>query len=180
MIERPVWAGLFSGAIAAIVASLVQLPLYAPSDTLFNSATVTAGALVAGLASGVLWKVTRRRVNHVPLYGVGWGLLFLCVCSKLCSKEFSGGVWVLVHVSCLVDHLMNRRGLGTCPYSPIIEHWYELGAPTYLHPQKGVVLSLLVLQILSHQATVSGKNTSVRGAPCLGRGSHPRSFYYRP
>ena len=45
-------AGLLSGAIAAVAASLLQLPLHAPTDTLFNSATVTAGALLAGLAVG--------------------------------------------------------------------------------------------------------------------------------
>ena len=112
MIERPVWAGLFSGAIAAIVASLVQLPLYAPSDTLFNSATVTAGALVAGLASGVLWKVTRRRVNHVPLYGVGWGLLFAAavVFSVGGETQLNRSISFIVPLAAIV---LGLTGVGT-------------------------------------------------------------------
>ena len=75
--ERPVRAGVFSGAVAAIVGSLAQLPLHAPSDTLFNSGTVMAAALAIGLAGGVLWKVLRRHHNRLLVFAAAWLAAFL-------------------------------------------------------------------------------------------------------
>ncbi|PZC47357.1 MAG: hypothetical protein C1O27_001304 [Chloroflexi bacterium] len=112
MIERPIQAGLFSGAIAAIVASLVQLPLYAPSDTLFNSATVTAGALAAGLAAGVLWKVTNRRANRVFLFGVAWGVVFAAtvVFSAIGETQLNRSISFIVPLAAVV---LGLTGVGT-------------------------------------------------------------------
>ena len=52
--ERPIRTGLLAGSATAVVATLVSLPLHSPTDTLFNSATVTLGALAAALAAGVI------------------------------------------------------------------------------------------------------------------------------
>lgn len=60
--------GLIAGAVAAIVASLVQLPLTSPDDAAFNAATVTAGALAAGLVLGVAWTTLSRLPNGMMLY----------------------------------------------------------------------------------------------------------------
>ena len=49
-------AGLTAGAIAAIVAGLVSLPLHSPVDSVFNSATVAVACLLLGLVSGALWS----------------------------------------------------------------------------------------------------------------------------
>ena len=73
-------AGLLSGAIAAVAASLLQLPLHAPTDTLFNSATVTAGALLSGLAAGIVWRVLSRFRMGTRLY------------LALCTAGFGGVV----------------------------------------------------------------------------------------
>ncbi|MDA1174319.1 MAG: hypothetical protein O2826_07355 [Chloroflexi bacterium] len=48
-------AGVIAGSIAAVVGSLANLPLEAPTDTLFNAATVTAASLLAGTLAGLLW-----------------------------------------------------------------------------------------------------------------------------
>ena len=69
-------AGLLSGAVAAVAASLLQLPLHAPTDTLFNSATVTAGTMLAGLASGVTWRVLGRGPAGRRLYFALWAAGF--------------------------------------------------------------------------------------------------------
>ena len=54
--EAPLRAGLVAVSGAGIVAALVSLPLRSPDDILFNTATVVLGALVAGIATGVVWR----------------------------------------------------------------------------------------------------------------------------
>ena len=59
--------GLLSGAIAAIVASLLSLPLHSPDDAFFNTASVTIGALLVGVSAAkalaLTWDV------HAAAYG---------------------------------------------------------------------------------------------------------------
>ncbi len=50
-------AGLVAGAVGAIIASLVSLPLDSPDDVVFNTFTVTVGALAVGLAGGLVWAL---------------------------------------------------------------------------------------------------------------------------
>jgi hypothetical protein len=54
-IYRNVYAGLGAGAVAAITAVLVSLPLESPDDIIFNAASVGFGALGVGLVSGLAW-----------------------------------------------------------------------------------------------------------------------------
>ncbi len=49
------FVGIIPGAIAAIVAAIISLPLESPDDAVLNSGTVTIGALIAGLAIGAAW-----------------------------------------------------------------------------------------------------------------------------
>ena len=69
-------AGLASGAVAAIIAVLVSLPLHSPVDSAFNSATVALGCLALGVIAGLMWA----RVGERPLliFGV-LALLFVVV-----------------------------------------------------------------------------------------------------
>jgi hypothetical protein len=58
MIYRNVYAGLGAGAVAAIIAALVSLPLESPDDIVFNAASVGFGALSVGAANGLAWHYT--------------------------------------------------------------------------------------------------------------------------
>ena len=55
---------------------MLQLPLHAPTDTLFNSATVTAGVMLAGVASGIMWRVLCRGQAGRRLYFAMWSAGF--------------------------------------------------------------------------------------------------------
>ena len=72
--EWPIRTGLLAGSAAAVVATLVSLPLHSPTDTLFNSATVTLGSLAAGLASGVIWKGLSRYTVRARIFAAAWAL----------------------------------------------------------------------------------------------------------
>ena len=58
----PVRGALLAGALSAVVAALVSLPLHSPHDALLNSASVTWGVLLLALVSGLAW----RRLSHEP------------------------------------------------------------------------------------------------------------------
>jgi polyisoprenoid-binding protein YceI len=47
-----------AGSIAAVVAALVSLPLHAPDDAFFNTATVVLATLLLGLLAGAAWSAT--------------------------------------------------------------------------------------------------------------------------
>ena len=74
--------GLLSGAIAAILAALLSLPLHSPDDALFNTATVTIGALVAGVVAGGL-----RRALTPRAFAIAWGAAFVAVVAGLAAGE---------------------------------------------------------------------------------------------
>lgn len=57
--------GVAAGSIAAIVASLVSLPLESPDDLFFNTFTVTLGSLIAGFGGGFVWWAVRDRARPV-------------------------------------------------------------------------------------------------------------------
>ena len=62
---RALLAGVAAGSVAAIVASLISLPLVSPDDLLFNTFTVTLGALIAGFGGGFVWWAVRDRPQPV-------------------------------------------------------------------------------------------------------------------
>jgi len=57
---RGVMGGLAAGAIAALMAVAVSLPLHAPNDTMFNSATVAMAGIATGLIGGLVWEMIHR------------------------------------------------------------------------------------------------------------------------
>ncbi len=76
-------AALIGGAIAAILATLVSLPLRSPDDIIFNSATVTIGALAAGLTAGLVWRWLRAAEKRVVVFSGVWAVLFLVTAGML-------------------------------------------------------------------------------------------------
>lgn len=74
--------GLLSGAVAAILAALLSLPLHSPDDALFNTATVTIGALVAGVIAGGLRRALTQRS-----FAIAWGAAFVTVVAGLAAGE---------------------------------------------------------------------------------------------
>lgn len=74
--------GLLAGAAAAIMAALLSLPLHSPDDAIFNTATVTIGAIVAGLVAGALRSALGQR-NFL----IVWGAAFIAVLAGLALSE---------------------------------------------------------------------------------------------
>lgn len=71
--------GLIAGAVAAIVAALVQLPLHSPDDAVFNSGTVAIAALVAGVYLGALWTFLSRMPIGLVMYVGAAALTFAVI-----------------------------------------------------------------------------------------------------
>ena len=67
-------AGIAAGGIATILAILISLPLVAPHDGLFNSATVALAGLPVSLLAGLTWRIARRRNQAAPaaLFVIIW------------------------------------------------------------------------------------------------------------
>ena len=80
-------AGLTAGSIAAICAALVSLPLRSPDDILLNSATVVLATLLAGVCSGLLWRLLSNRGKGVAIYSLVWGVGFLVVALAAIAGE---------------------------------------------------------------------------------------------
>lgn len=61
-------AGLIAGAVAAIVAVAVQLPLESPSDAFLNSASVVIFTLLLGLIAGAVWHAVERNPKNLVYF----------------------------------------------------------------------------------------------------------------
>ena len=59
----PVRGALLAGALSAVVAALVSLPLHSPHDALLNSGSVTWGVLALALVSGLVYRKLSRAPN---------------------------------------------------------------------------------------------------------------------
>ena len=64
--------GLTGGAVAAVVAVLVSLPLHSPNDALFNTLFIAIGSIAVGFVAGVLWTVLARRRNPRLTFFLLW------------------------------------------------------------------------------------------------------------
>jgi hypothetical protein len=83
-IYRNIYSGLGAGAIAAIFAVLISLPLESPDDIIFNAASVGFASLIVGAMSGLLWhwaddgaRANRRHaIGSLALVRLHWFSLF--------------------------------------------------------------------------------------------------------
>ena len=73
-------AGVIAGSVAAVVAALVNLPLEAPADTFFNSASVALASLALGLGAGLLQRALEGREDSDTPFLVALAVAFVLVC----------------------------------------------------------------------------------------------------
>ena len=73
----PVRGALIAGALSAVVAALVSLPLHSPHDALLNSASVTWGVLLLALVSGLVWRRLSRGPGALLRFAVVMAVGFL-------------------------------------------------------------------------------------------------------
>lgn len=85
--EAPLRAGIVVGSIGAIASSLANLPLEAPTDTLFNAATVSAGSLLAGLVAGLLWRALASCPRRPTLFAVTLVITFIIVAAAATTAD---------------------------------------------------------------------------------------------
>jgi polyisoprenoid-binding protein YceI len=67
---NPILAGLAAGAVGAIAASLIALPIYTPDELIANSLTITISALIIGALSGMLWRRIRALSNATRTFAL--------------------------------------------------------------------------------------------------------------
>jgi hypothetical protein len=80
-------AGIIAGSVAAVAAVALSLPLHAPSDTLFNSASVAAGALVVGVLAAVLRGAIPPGPTRHRKLAIAWLGLFVAVALVIVAGE---------------------------------------------------------------------------------------------
>jgi polyisoprenoid-binding protein YceI len=123
--------GLMGGAIAAVLAALISLPLDSPDDLFFNTATVTIGALILGLASGLLWAVLEQRISGRQIYVAAAVVAFGAVVIVAAVSEqvaFSGSIKFILPLAALAFII-------AVPVPPILsavtvpQSWRLAGAP---------------------------------------------------
>ena len=77
--EAPLRAGMLSGGVAAIAASLLSLPLESPHDGLANTASIAVLTVLAGVVAGVAWKLLPegrpRAMRFIALVVLGFALV---------------------------------------------------------------------------------------------------------
>lgn len=80
-------AGVTAGSIAAVVGSLANLPLEAPTDTLFNAATVTTASLLAGTVAGLLWRQLASNPRRPIVFGTSLLVAFAVVAASALALD---------------------------------------------------------------------------------------------
>ena len=78
-------AGITAGAVSAIIAVIVSLPLKSPDDVLLNSATVGIASLLVGLLSALMWRMLINTEKRVKNYAILWAVSSVTVGSMLIS-----------------------------------------------------------------------------------------------
>ena len=89
---NPILSGLGAGAIGALVASLVSLPLRSPDETVANTLSVTVASLLIGLAAGALWRRLRasRNATRTFLWAQAAALVIALLAITIVDRAFLG------------------------------------------------------------------------------------------
>jgi hypothetical protein len=79
--------GLIAGAVGALLAVLLSLPLRSPDDVFFNALTVGIGASVLALVAGAAWATLGRGGRGVRAFQVSVGAGFLAAALAALGAE---------------------------------------------------------------------------------------------
>jgi len=86
----PILAGLVAGAVGAVAASLISIPLDSPNQTVANTASITVVALLIGGFSGFLWRRVRASQHGLRTYRVSVALALVAALTALAITDLFG------------------------------------------------------------------------------------------
>lgn len=96
--DAPLRAGMLSGGVAAIAASLLSLPLESPHDGVANTASVSILVLIAGVMASFAWKFLPdgqpRTMRFVTLILLGFALVAGAAALAQTQLERSVSFWL--------------------------------------------------------------------------------------
>ncbi len=97
-IYKNLYAGLGAGAVAAVAAVLVSLPLESPDDIVFNAASVGFGSIIVGAISGMIWHLSGGDRIANPAYIAGSVALAALVIAvaALAQTQFDDAVYFTI------------------------------------------------------------------------------------
>ena len=123
--------GLTAGALAALVAVLVSLPLRSPSAVIFNSASVCLAALMAGVLAGILWLAVRRSARPVSYFLALWSGIFLPVAGLTIlfgRSQLDHFVAFAAPLALIIYAITGLLSIALPRYLPGIRWWHTAGA----------------------------------------------------
>ena len=85
---NPLLAGTVAGAIGAIAASLISLPLEDPNAVAGSTLSITAVSLILGVLSGLLWRRLRAGNHALRNYRIGIALGFAAALTALAISDY--------------------------------------------------------------------------------------------
>jgi Na+/proline symporter len=103
-IYKNLYAGLGAGAVAAIIAVLVSLPLESPDDIVFNAASVGFAALIVGAVSGLIWHwmTSDGATSRAYIAGSVVLAIVVLVIASLAQTQFDDAVMFTVPLAIIV------------------------------------------------------------------------------
>lgn len=123
--------GLTGGAVAAVVAVLVSLPLRSPSDTLLNSASVALAALLGGVVAGIIWLAWRNSPARPARFLVTWSVVFLPVAALVViygRSQLDHFTTFAVPLALIIYIVTGVLTVALPRYVPQLRWWYAAGA----------------------------------------------------
>ena len=125
------FAGLTAGAVAAVVAVLVSLPLRSPSDTLLNSASVALVSLLAGALAGLLWLALKRTSRPTLGFLAVWSAIVLpasAVVLIIGQSQLDGFVSFALPLALIIYVTTGVLTVAIARYLPGFSWWYAVVA----------------------------------------------------
>ena len=123
--------GLIAGAVAAVIAVLVSLPLRSPSDTLLNSGSVALAALLCGVAAGVVWLAWRNSPARPVRFLLTWSVVFLPVAALVIiygRSQLDHFTAFAVPLALIIYIATGVLTVALPRYLPNLRWWYAAGA----------------------------------------------------